>query len=284
MRLLPWWAKIGVKIFVSRLPFKYNLWRKIGFFRHGKMDQVTYVQDVFDQHVQRAGLSNQLKGKTLLELGPGDSIATAVVAACYGASAVLIDSGDYAIRDVRFYQDFANKLKGQGLDVPDFSEAESLEDILLICSARYLPNGIFSLQTIADDSVDLIFSQAVLEHVRRYEFLETMKECHRILRNDGVASHRVDLKDHLGGGLNNLRFRESIWESNFFVRSGFYTNRIQFSEMIKVFEQAGFNIESMNVDRWNVSPINRNSLSPDFALITNDDLLVKGFYAVMHPL
>jgi len=278
---VPWWAKIGAKIVLSRLPFGYSLWQKLGLFRHGKMDQVSYVQGVFDQHITRAGFSNQLKGKTVLELGPGDSIATAVIAACHGAIAVLIDSGDYAVRDVGLYQNFANRLKEQGLNVPDLSDAESREDVLAICGAKYLTNGLSSLQTIPDGSVDLIFSQAVLEHVRRHEFLETMKECRRVLKSNGAASHRVDLKDHLGGGLNNLRFRDSIWESNFFVRSGFYTNRIRFSEMITMFEEAGFCIKTVFSDRWDASPINRKSLSRDFSDVTDDDLLVRGFDVLM---
>ncbi len=278
---VPWWAKIGAKIVASRLPFGYSLWQKLGLFRHGKMDQVRYVQGVFDQHIARAGFSNQLKGKTVLELGPGDSIATAVIAACHGAKAVLIDSGDYAVRDVGLYQNFANRLKEYGLDAPDLSDAESREDVLAICGGKYLPNGLSSLQAISDGSVDLIFSQAVLEHVRRHEFLETMKECRRVLKSNGAASHRVDLKDHLGGGLNNLRFRESVWESNFFVRSGFYTNRIRFSEMIAMFEEAGFCIKAVNPYRWDASPINRKSLSRDFAEVTDDDLLVRGFDVLM---
>jgi SAM-dependent methyltransferase len=278
---ITWRIKIGAKIVLSRLPFGYHLWQKLGLFRHGKMDEVTYVQGVFDKHIRRAGLTNQLNGKTVLELGPGDSLATAVIAACYGASVILIDSGDYAIRDVRLYQSFANRLKEQGLDAPDLSRAECREDVLKICGAKFLPNGLSSLQTIADGSVDLIFSQAVLEHVRLHEFLETMKECNRILRTGGAASHDVDLKDHLGGGLNNLRFHKSIWESNFFVRSGFYTNRIRFSEMIGMIEQAGFNIEAVNAYRWDVFQINKKSLSPDFASITDDDLLVKEFDVLM---
>lgn len=99
-----------------------------------------------------------------------------------------------------FYQGFANTLKMQGLvAAPDLSEVQSREDVLVICGAKYLSNGLSSLKAIADGSVDFIFSQAVLEHVRRHEFLETMQECYRILRAGGSASHSVDLKDHLGG-------------------------------------------------------------------------------------
>lgn len=96
-------------------------------------------------------------------------------------------------------------------------------------------------------SIDFIWSQAVLEHIRKSEFLDTMLELHRILRPNGVCSHVVDLKDHLGGALNNLRFSEKLWESNFMASSGFYTNRIRYSEMLDIFHQAGFSVEVVNV-------------------------------------
>ena len=44
-------------------------------------------------------------------------------------------------------------------------------------------------------------------------------------RRDGICVHRVDLNDHLGGRLNNLRFTDAIWESVLFRESGFYANR-----------------------------------------------------------
>jgi SAM-dependent methyltransferase len=281
---IPWWAKIAAKIILARLPIGYEFWQKVGLFRHGAMDEIIYVQHVFDWHVASAGLINQLEGKTLLELGPGNSVATAVVAACYGANTILIDSGDYASQDISLYRRFTKSLKEAGLRPPNLEEAQNREEALKICGAKYLSNGLSSLKAIADDSVDLIFSHAVLEHVRRHEFFEATKECSRILKVGGWVSHRVDLKDHLGGGLNNLRFRKSVWESDFFVRSGFYTNRLRFSEMIALFERAGFYLEMVNVGRWNVPPIERKSLSQDFESLTDDDLIVKEFDVLMRLL
>jgi SAM-dependent methyltransferase len=281
---IPWWMKVCVKLVLSRLPFEYRFWQMVGVFSHGKMNDLGYVQSVFDHHILAANLKKKLLGKTLLELGPGDSIATAVISACHGARAILVDAGDYAVKRVGPYQVFANNLREQGLNPPDFSEARTREDILAICGARYFVNGLHSLKAISDGSIDFIFSQAVLEHVRRDEFFEIMKELYRILSSDGLISHRVDLKDHLGGELNNLRFNETVWESDFFSKSGFYTNRIRFSLMIEMFEDAGFYIESIQCERWAVSPIRRRSLSRDFSLISDDDLLVKGFDVLMRPL
>ena len=280
---IPWWIKIILKIVLSRLPFGYDQWRQVGLFRHGKMDQVNYVQNVFEWHVQNAGFGECLQGKTLLELGPGDSIATAIIAACYDARAIMIDSGDYALRDVSIYKSFALTLKERGLDVPELSSAETREDILQICKASYLCDGLSSFEEIADKSIDLIFSQAVLEHIPRGLFMATMQESHRVLKSDGVASHFVDLKDHLGGGLNNLRFSAYVWESDIFINSGFYTNRIRFSEMISMFQYAGFRIESVNLNRWELNPIRKKNLSKDFEAISDDDLLVNGFDVRLIP-
>ena len=70
----------------------------------------------------------------------------------------------------------------------------------------------------------------MLEHVRRFEFLDIQNECMRVLCADGICSHRVDLRDHLGGGINILRFSKRLWESDSFTRSGFFKNRIQFQK------------------------------------------------------
>lgn len=280
--LLPWWFKLVAKIVLSRLPIGYGFWRKLGLFRHGYMDNVSYVLGVFDEHVSRAGLQGNLQGKTILELGPGDSVATALVAATYGARAILVDAGPYALPDIASYRRFASKLVEAGLRPPDLSSAVTLEDVLDACGARYLTGGLESFSFIDTGSVDLIFSQAVLEHLRKSEFLDTMRECFRVLTPDGKASNRIDLKDHLGGSLNNLRFSERIWESAFFVRSGFYTNRIRFPDMISLFESAGFTVDVTGLERWERLPLGRGSLAQEFSGLSDEDLSVSGFDVLLY--
>ena len=237
---------------------------------------------MFNEHVYRAGLDGNLQGKVILELGPGDSIATALVAACYGAQAILLDAGSFATVDIERYRSFASELDRKGLSPPNISKAETLDDILFACDAIYLTRGLASFASIEDGIVDLIFSQAVLEHIRKHEFLETMQECERVLSSKGVASHQVDLKDHLGGSLNNLRFSERLWESELFVSSGFYTNRIRFSEMLTLFEEARFLVKVCNVDRWNGLPVKRQVLAKEYMSLSDDELMVSGFDVLMH--
>lgn len=280
---LPWWARIGAKMILARTPVGYSLWQRLGLFRHGDMDAASYLKSVFDRHIAAAELGGGLAGRTILELGPGDSVGTAILAACHGASTVLIDAGAFVVTDVRVYQRLAEELASTGLNPPDLVGAKSLDDILDACRAKYLPRGLASFEALESESVDLIFSQAVLEHVRKHEFLSTMAECRRVIKPTGICSHRVDLMDHLGGGLNNLRFSERAWESDFFVKSGFYTNRIRCAEMLDLFQQAGFAVEVRATELWETLPISRSRLDTRFSSLGDEELRIKSFDAVLRP-
>jgi len=275
---VPWQAKIIAKIILTRLPFQYSFWKKIGIFNHGSMDDSDYAINVFNKHLKKTNMLSKLKGKVVLELGPGDSIATALLCYANGCRAILVDSGNYVKKELDSYTTLIKKLKIAGLPVPDISKSKNIDDILESCNAKYYTNGLQDLKKIDSSSVHFIFSQAVLEHIRKKEFVDTIIETKRILKPNGICSHEIDLRDHLNESLNNLRFSEKLWESNFFAKSGFYTNRIQFKQMIRIFEKQGFDVNLLNVKKWNKLPINENSLDTLFVNIElEEDLLVKVF-------
>jgi hypothetical protein len=284
VEMLPWWSKILLKLVFSRLPFNYAFWQKLGLFRHGKMDHAEYVQNNFHQYFSICGIDlGDVKGKTVLELGPGDTIATALIASSYGLKTILLDVGSFAVKDVAVYKALAKELVAKGYAVPSLDEAESLDDILRICEARYLTNGLEDLFSVEDNSVHLIVSQAVLEHIRKAEFVHMMEECRRVTTNHGFCVHVVDLKDHLSKSLNNLRFREQIWESDFFSSSGFYTNRIQCAAMLSIFEASKFHSTVIRTEIWDSLPISRKSLAPPFNSLSNEELNVSEFVVLLRP-
>ncbi len=247
------------------------------------MDRHTYLIGVFNGHLKRSGLQHEIAGKTILELGPGDSIGTALVAASHGCRSIMLDTAAYAIQDIRFYKNLAYELSKLGLNPPDLSDVSSLDGVLKACKAIYLTGGLASFSEIPTGSVDLIFSHAVLEHVRRHEFDQIIRESRRVIAASGKVSHRVDLEDHLGGGLNNLRFSSRIWESQTFVKSGFYTNRIRCYEMISVFKASGFGVESFACNSYPKLPICRRVLSEEFVNLSDDELMIRGFTILLNP-
>lgn len=281
---MPWQLKMGAKLILSRLPLDYAFWQRLSLFRHGPMDQPEYAYRVFRTHFDRTRVAARDGGCTILELGPGDSLFTALLGYAFGAGRVyLVDVARYARVDLAPYHAMARYLEEKGHRVPDLTGVASLEQLLERCGARYLTDGLRSLREIPSAAVDLVWSQAVLEHVRRAEFLDIQRELRRMLHPGGGASHRVDLKDHLGERLNHLRFSTGVWESDFMYRSGFYTNRIRYRQMLALFEQAGFRVEWVAPNRWERPPVKRSELAPEFRELPEEELTVSGFDVVLRP-
>jgi hypothetical protein len=136
---------------------------------------------------------------------------------------------------------------------------------------------------VPSESIDFVWSHAVLEHVRRAALVDVIRELRRVVRDDGVQSHQVDLRDHLGGSLNNLRFPTRVWEHDLFAESGFYTNRLRLSQFEAFFVQAGFRVELCHVDRWATPPLERQRLAPEFRRLGDDDLCTRAFSVLLRP-
>ena len=276
---LPWWAKIGAKIVLSRVPLGYDTRKSLGMFRHGFRDRD------FEQH--RANIDHVLslhaefgggKAATLMELGPGDSVGTALFAAAAGLSRTwLIDVGDFASRDMAVYRDIAGLLEKRRPGFAAGMDLSGRDRMLVALAASYLTQGIESLSAIPTGSVDIAFSTAVLEHVRRAEFVAMQTEIARILRPGGTAHHTIDLSDHLGGSLNHLRFAARVWEHPFMANSGFYTNRLRYSEIIAAMRAVGFELALTRVARWPELPTRRRALAADYRDLPERDLRVASF-------
>lgn len=283
-KLIPWWAKISLKMAWSRLPIPYGLWKRMGVFRHGFMESADYVANVFRRHWDRSDFARKKGEFYAMELGCGDSLASCLMGRSVGAAHYyLVDVGEFAAKDIHIYQKIASALSRIGTAIPDIGACGSVAEMMVSVKAEYLTRGLRSLKQLPDKSMDFIWSQAVLEHVKRSEFAETIAEIRRIIRDDGVTSHRIDLMDHLGGALNNLRFSREFWEAPLMANSGFYTNRIRFDEMVRIMESAGFDVELVEVDRWERLPTPRRKLSAEFRQLTDDDLTVRGFDVVLRP-
>jgi SAM-dependent methyltransferase len=281
---VPWPAKIAAKLVLSRLPVDYRSWSDRGLFRHGEMDDPSYAWGVVSRHVDRALAAGVAKPFTLLELGPGDSAASAAVSRALGASRVyLVDAGAYARTDLRDWRAVAAFLRDRGLDAPEIGSNATLGSLLDAVNAEYVTDGIDGLRRIPDASVDVVFSHAVLEHVRAGEFEDVQRELRRVLAPGGVASHTVDLRDHLHESLNNLRFPSRLWETGPVHRGGFYTNRIGYDECLAIFARAGFSAEVVDVERWPRVPVPRRALAREFRHRTDEALRIWGFDVLLRP-
>jgi hypothetical protein len=281
---LPWWFKLAGQILISSIPVSYKFWHRLGILEHGRMQDPSYAYSVFTKHFERVQFARRSTGWVGLELGPGDSLFSALIAHAFLATACyLTDAGDFAERDIEKYKGLATYLCKKGLPVPKLDQITSLEDVLKTCHTTYGTEGLASLRIIPTGSVDFIWSHGVLQSVRRSEFFETLLELRRVLRDDGVSSHLMDLTDQLGNALTHLRFPEYLWESNTIAKCGSYSNRYRYSEMLTMFEKAGFKVDVVEVSRWKQLPTPRPKLDPLFRGMPDEELRVLGFTVILTP-
>jgi ubiquinone/menaquinone biosynthesis C-methylase UbiE len=96
------------------------------------------------------------------------------------------------------------------------------------------------LAAIADQSVDVVLSNAALEHVENIDAVCT--ELARITKPGGINAHQVDFRDHrefsrpLEFLLDELPLSDDEYRSRF-------GNRRRCSELCDAFAEAGFDIE-----------------------------------------
>jgi len=209
-----------------------------------------------------------------------DSVATCIVAWSDGsAGGYLVDYGAYASNSMDDYYPLIEKLiaMNPARDITGLLNCKNVAELLEATGCIYMENGLDGLKEIQSNSIDLVFSQAVLEHVRLSEFSHVCRELYRVQALSGIGSHSIDFKDHLGGSLNSLRFPQDLWEKDWFAfNSGFYTNRLRCQEILSEFEQVGFHVDILEQEMWESIPLNRKQLDARFSSMKDADLLTKG--------
>jgi hypothetical protein len=156
---IPWQVKIVAKIILARLPLSYGFWEWLSLFKHGEMERPEYAFQVFCRHFERVQFPRKTGGFVGLELGPGDSLFSALIAKALGASKVyLVDVGAFARTDLTSYRKMASYLSEQGLRGAGFGNCRTTEEFLMVCSADYLTAGLASLNELPTAAVDFIWS------------------------------------------------------------------------------------------------------------------------------
>ncbi len=263
---------------------------------------------IADQH----GLGNA--PHTVLELGPGDSLGIGLMALLTGAEQYyaldtvrhassktnleVFDSlvkllmiqtpipsgGEFAevlpkLDDYRFPKQILNEARlTQALAPERLDRLRShLAGDLTVGPICYLaPMG--RMNEIPDRGVDLVISQAVMEHVDHLENIYA--ECFRCLQLGGFMSHQIDLRCHDTAPEWNghWKYSELTWR---LMRGGrpWFINRQPCSAHIKIAMQVGFTIR-VEIKQPSSLGVSREQLAGRFKALSKHDLLTAGIFLV----
>lgn len=120
----------------------------------------------------------------------------------------------------------------------------SLDDFLQKAGIVYHAPADGGKSGLPDNSVDLVYSYAVLEHVPKDALKPIILESKRILKEGGAAYHRIEFHDHFMSfdknlpAMHFLKFSEPFW--SFFVYNNMgYQNRLREKYYIELIESCG---------------------------------------------
>ncbi|NOX63540.1 MAG: methyltransferase domain-containing protein [Chloroflexi bacterium] len=128
-------------------------------------------------------------------------------------------------------------------------------------------------EVIQEASTDLIFSQAVLEHVNDIRF--TYRACHRWLKPGGVMSHQIDFKSH--GVTDEWNGHWSYSDFLWTIAKGrkpYFLNREPLSAHIRAMQEAGFRIAAVLPVR-DESGLKRRQLARRFRNLPDEDIVTS---------
>lgn len=187
---------------------------------------------------------NEIKDQVLLELGPGGSIGFGLLALSAGVKKYFaIEDGNHTRFTPQTIEIYKEKLlngnqilSNQCFTGDGYFNTEKIE---------FIENNQTSSYALPDNSVDLIYSCAVLEHVHNLDLC--FSEMTRVLRPGGIMNHQVDLRDHIFS-------QKSIWFltisnnifSALFSKTGEYVNRKRLSYYKELFKKNRLQILSLD--------------------------------------
>lgn len=281
----------------------------------GGTDEALYCYSVFLRHyavAKRNGLS--VTPKTVLELGPGDSIGVGLCWLLCGAEVYhALDAAQYASADkslaifdelVRLFEREAPiprnlvEVKTEVRPLLDGDESPvgkvdlSPERLAAIREAikemggpsgrniRIAYSAPWNAATpIPAASVDIVYSQAVMEHVMDLD--GTYAAMARWLRPGGYISHQIDFKSH-GSSFDwngHWMYSERQWKKAKSKHAYLAINRKPCSHHLDLISRSGFEILSV-IRVETEGGINRRHLARDWAAMPDDDLICSGVHVL----
>jgi len=210
-----------------------------------------------------------LAGATVVEIGPGDTIALAPLFLQAGASRFI--AYDRFPGDV--YSPYAIELYIQLTGLSHGAVKSLMADRVHI-----RPISIEDADPVREEQADFIVSFNVIEHL--VDPLLALEKMTAILRRDGLMVHRVDYGPHdvWTSYRNQFAFLTvNPWLWRLMGRNRGYPNRVRHKDLLSKLRGLGLNVDERVTQKFETQHLQeaRDSLRAQFAHFTDEDMLVQ---------
>jgi hypothetical protein len=297
---VPWRVKSFLQRAVAVLPEKasanayYALQR-----RFGSLQKIDPRDDLvkcrwFIEKLHGAGSGTE--GKSFLEIGTGWMVNVPLGLWLSGASRIVtvdknrflkpelvIESARYMVSHPQEVSALLGAKHGADKVTERLSllkeQGNDIRKILHCCGIEYHAPADAAALPLNDRSIDCFYSTNVLEHVPLPGLTAILLEGKRVIKQNGLMMHRIDLSDHFSHddrsitSINFLRFNNKQWKK---FSSG--QNRLRNYEYFELFTQLGIRMLS---NEETIDPVALRALQNGFPLdkkyqgASHEDLAVR---------
>ncbi len=254
-----WKVKVLIQFILSKIPLGEKI--NHGFQKmNGSHDEQTIRGKIITLAETMAKINEHvpLEGATVVEIGTGWVPISSLLFYLMGAKVchtydhvphVRYQLMQMLLRSIEGQQKELSKITSISHEVlatrlARLTEAANLEEYFTKANIIYHAPGDGAATGLEDKSVDLVYSNAVLEHVPKKVVYGVTMECKRILKKSGVAYHLIGLHDHYAdfdkriSKVNFLKYSERVW--SFFVKNKIsYHNRLREKQFLDIIKECG---------------------------------------------
>jgi hypothetical protein len=187
----------------------------------------------------------------LLEIGPGPEFGVQLILASMGAKITVADPY-LAEWDVDFHPAVYEMLSQKWPDANGELRRAIAGGSHAATSLVLVREAAEALNSIADESIDFIYSNAVLEHV--VDMRSVARELARVSKVGAWSAHQIDWRDHRDFSrplehltLSDDEYLQAAEAENWKFEFG---NRLRSIEFRALFEEAGFEVVERETDLW----------------------------------
>jgi len=162
---------------------------------------------------------------------------------------------------------------------------DSLDDGFRRLRFEYLAPCDCRKLVLPDQSVDIVISRAVLEHIPPQLIQDIFYDSYRLMKPHGLTCHFVDNSDHWQHAdnsisrVNFLKFPDAVFRWTY-LNGLNYQNRLRHSQYVEMLRNAGFEVlrEDKEIDSGSLEALKTLKLDDQFRRFTKDDLAALSSY------
>ena len=142
-------------------------------------------------------------------------------------------------------------------------------DLLGALKSLYLLSDYGESITLDDNSIDLIYSRSVFEHI--LNFSEVVAEIDRVLSDSGVMVHDIDFTAHNKVNKFSFYYVDSSTASSHLTG----LNRLRLPDYLEHFSAMGFEVNVVHKESAERNELNEGLLVDSFSRYSIEDLLIS---------